>query len=218
MKTEIIAILDRSGSMMGLERDTIGGFNSFVEEQKKVEGECNVTLVLFDNDYDVLYEARALNEVPELTGKEYFARGSTSLYDAIGKSSQTAGARFAAMTEADRPEKVIVLIITDGYENTSREFTREQIKNMIQHQEEKYAWEFVYLGANQDAFAVGQQFGMKMSNVATYAASEVGTRGAYAAFADKTTSLRSGFDANAVAMAASVAENTQKEENAVSNA
>ena len=201
MKTEIISILDRSGSMGMLVSDTIGGYNSFLADQKKLDGECKVTTVLFDDRYEELYSAVDIKNVKDLTSKEYFVRSTTALYDAIGRATTSAGARFAKMSESDRPDKVIVLIITDGFENASKEFTLSQIKEMIQHQESKYSWEFVYLGANQDAFDVGSSMGMKMSNVATYAATSTGTTTAYAGFSAKTTSFRCGLTADAVVMA-----------------
>lgn len=207
MKTEIIAILDRSGSMGGLESDTIGGFNSFIDSQKKVEGECNVTTVLFDNEIETLYEAVPVKEVKPLTNNEYYVRGMTALLDAIGSSANKSGARYAAMPNP--PDKVIVLIITDGHENSSREFSNDQVKSMIKHQEDNYGWEFVYLGANQNAFDVAVQgFGMKMSNVATYTSSAVGTKQAYAAFGTKAASLRAGQDAVSVNMSSLVENET----------
>jgi len=198
MRTEIICILDRSGSMSGLESDTIGGFNAFIEEQKKLDDECKVTTILFDHGYDVLYEARDLKEVPVMTDVSYFVRGSTALLDAIGRAANTAGARYASMPKDKQPEKVIVLIITDGYENCSREFSNEDIRAIIEHQEGKYSWEFTYLGANQDAFAVAHKtWGMKTSNIANYSATTRGTASAYNGFAAKTMSLRTGHSAAA---------------------
>lgn len=177
--TEIVAILDRSGSMSQLSEDTIGGFNSFIEQQKEVKGECSVSLILFDDKYDQVYSDLDIKEVPVLTDKEYFARGMTALLDAVGKTINSVGDRLRKTPEDLRPEQVIFIITTDGAENQSTEFRGEQIKEMIKEQTDKYGWEFMFLGANIDAFGVGNSLGMKMNMSAQYDASSVGTQALY---------------------------------------
>ena len=149
--TEMVFVLDRSGSMSGLAADTIGGFNELIEKQKKIEGDAYVTTVLFDHEYEVLHDHVALGEVAPLTDKEYFARGSTALLDAVGRTIDSVGARLAAAPEEERPEHVVFVITTDGRENSSREYTAKQVREMVEHQQQKYSWQFVFLGANMDA-------------------------------------------------------------------
>jgi uncharacterized protein YegL len=146
--TELVFILDRSGSMSRLTGDTIGGFNSTINEQKKKEGEAVVSVVLFDDVYSVLHNGVDIKSVPELTNKEYFARGSTALLDAIGKTINTVGARLKNTPEDERPAKVLLIITTDGEENASREFSDEQIKAMIEHQKTKYNWDVLFIGGD----------------------------------------------------------------------
>ena len=148
--TEMVFVLDRSGSMSGLAADTIGGFNELIEKQKKIEGDAYVTTVLFDHEYEVLHDHVALGEVAPLTDKEYFARGSTALLDAVGRTIDSVGARLAAAPEEERPEHVVFVITTDGRENSSREYTAKQVREMVEHQQQKYSWQFVFLGANMD--------------------------------------------------------------------
>lgn len=178
-KVEIVAILDRSGSMSGLQSDTIGGFNSFIEEQKKVDGECNVSLYLFDDNYEKIYEGIEVNKVPELTSKTYYARGMTALFDAVGKTINSVGERLKNTPEDERPEQVIFIITTDGAENQSTEFRGGQIKEMIEHQTKKYNWDFMFLGANIDAFGVGQSLGLSRGMTTNYQASSIGTTALY---------------------------------------
>ena len=148
--TEIIFLLDRSGSMAGLETDTIGGFNAFIEKQRQLEGETIVTAVLFDDRYEILWNGIDANKAI-LTDKEYYVRGSTALLDAVGKTILDVGYRLSKTSEETRPGKVIFVITTDGMENSSKEFTYEKVKELIKHQQEKYNWEFIFLGANIDA-------------------------------------------------------------------
>ena len=147
---EMVFVLDRSGSMRGREADTIGGFNSMLEKQKGVEGEAAVTLVLFDDKIDRVYDAVNLKEIPLLTEKEYFVRGCTALLDAVGSTIDSVGKRLSDTPEAERPSKVLFVIITDGLENASREYSLERVRGMIEHQKSKYSWEFLFLGANID--------------------------------------------------------------------
>jgi uncharacterized protein YegL len=168
--TEVVAILDRSGSMEQLTNDTIGGYNSFIEGQKNVSGEVNLTTVLFDDKYEVLHNRVNLRNISKITNKEYFARGSTALFDALGKTINDIGKKLRDTPEKDRPGKVIFFIITDGYENASKEFSGEKIKEMIELQRNKYSWEFIFFGANIDSTAVGDSIGIK--NAYNYTATE----------------------------------------------
>jgi uncharacterized protein YegL len=155
-KTEIVFIIDRSGSMEGSEKDTIGGFNSFINEQKKLDGEARVTAVLFDNQYEVLIDNKDLNEVNVLTNEEYFVRGSTALVDAMCKAIDYIGKKLSDLPEEERPEKVIFVTITDGAENASKEFTNKQLKERIKHQTDKYKWEFIFLSSDISQFATAK--------------------------------------------------------------
>lgn len=168
--TDIIVLIDRSGSMSTIKNDMEGGFNALIEEQKKLPGACNVTLAQFDTEYEQVYSCKPVAEVPLL---ELNPHGSTALYDSLAKLITDSGNRYAAMKEEDRPGKVICVVITDGEENASHEYTREKILDMITHQREVYSWEFVYLGANQDAYAVGTSMGFNHSY--DYAANSIGT-------------------------------------------
>ena len=184
--TEIVFILDRSGSMSGLTDDTIGGFNSFIEQQKKVDGEAKLTTVLFDDRYELLHNGVDINEVKPLTRDDYM----TALYDAIGKTINDVGDRLSKTPEDDRPSKVIVVITTDGAENSSVEFSQSKIKEMITHQTEKYSWEFIFLGANIDSVAVGDSIGIAANRSANYSASDKGVASVYCAMCDTISTYR----------------------------
>lgn len=189
---EIIAILDRSGSMGSLAKDVIGGYNNFINEQKKLHGEVNVTLVLFDHEVLIPYAGMNINHVPELTNEVYFARGSTALLDSIGKTFNQVGAKLASTQEDQRPEKVIVMVNTDGEENASKEFNVHQIKNMIKHQEEKYNWEILFLGANIDSVGTARGMGFaNLSNVADFQFTKTGVKAGFAAYSSAVSSIRS---------------------------
>lgn len=163
---EIVVILDRSGSMENMAKDMRGGFNAFVAEQKKEPGECTLTLVQFDTQaIETVYTARPIAQVPLLVLEP---RAGTPLNDAIGQTINSVGARFAALPEDGRPGKVLVLIITDGEENSSREFTRPQIKAMVERQIKDYQWQFVYLGANVDEFREAASYGIGAASTAGY--------------------------------------------------
>lgn len=167
-KTEIVVLVDRSGSMGSCIDDANGGLNAFVNEQKKVEGDVNFTYIQFDDNYEVVHNAIPLKEVPKLVIQP---RGGTALFDSIVRAVRETGERFAKMSEADRPGLVLFVILTDGGENASREFTRyngglEKVKEVISHQDSVYNWKFSYLGSNQDGFAVGNSMGVK--SAATY--------------------------------------------------
>jgi uncharacterized protein YegL len=178
--TEIVAILDRSGSMHSLTKDTIGGFNSFLKEQKKNAGKAKLTLVQFDDQYQIDYDGEDINSVKDLTEETYMPRGNTALLDAVGKTIITVGERLAKLPEEERPGQVIFLIITDGHENASKEFRiASQIADMVKHQTDKYNWSFVFLGGGDAAFSQGQSLGFCASNTYNYSANAVGTLNLY---------------------------------------
>jgi hypothetical protein len=176
--TEIVFILDRSGSMGGLENDTIGGFNGFVKKQAEA-GQTSLTTVLFDDKYEILHNGIDAGKVV-LTGDEYFTRGSTALLDAVGKTINDVGKRLGETPEALRPGKVIFVITTDGLENASREFSYDEVQKMITHQSEKYSWEFVFMGANIDVAKEGSKLGIKADRSFCFAASSAGISSMYA--------------------------------------
>ena len=158
--TELVFILDRSGSMGGLESDTIGGFNSMLAKQQDETGECRITTVLFDDRYEVLHDRIDIKAVSAITNTEYFVRGQTALLDAIGKTINKIGGVQKNTAEEYRAAKVLFVITTDGLENASREFDYDTIKSMVEHQKSKYSWEFIFLGANIDAVDVANRFGV----------------------------------------------------------
>src|SRR3990167_396194 len=190
--THIAIVLDRSGSMQSCIADTIGGFNAFIEEQKKVPGEATLTLVQFDDAYEWVQAGLPLKDIPAL---KFEPRGSTALLDAIGKTINDQGLWLSVKHEHDRPEKVIFVIITDGHENASREFTRDKIFQLIRQQESQYQWQFVFIGANQDAIAAGAQIGVYSDSALTYDARR--PRAAFAALASSVRAVRSGAMARA---------------------
>ena len=158
--TELVFILDRSGSMGGLESDTIGGFNSMLAKQQTEQGDCRITTVLFDNEYEVLHDRIDIKAVSQITGCEYFVRGSTALLDAVGKTINKIGGVQKNTAEEYRADKVLFIITTDGMENASREFDYDRIKSMIERQKSEYKWEFIFLGANIDAVETANRFGI----------------------------------------------------------
>ncbi|MBP2641047.1 MAG: hypothetical protein H6Q66_1998 [Firmicutes bacterium] len=188
--TEIVFILDRSGSMDALTADTIGGYNEFLETQKKTSGEAKVTTILFDDRYEILHDGLNIKQILPITSKEYFARGSTALLDAVGMTINDVGARLNRLDESERPEKVIVVIITDGKENASKEFSYKKIQRMITHQQEKYSWEFLFLGANIDAVREAQNLGINANRAANYAATGMGTQDLYNTVAQSIVQFR----------------------------
>ena len=173
--TEIVFILDRSGSMSGLEADTIGGFNSLIERQKKEEGEAYISTVLFDDKQEVLHDRVALDRILPMTDKEYYVRGCTALLDAVGGAIHHIGNVHKYAREEDRPEKTLFIITTDGMENSSRRYTYDKVKKMVEHQKEKYGWEFLFLGANIDAIEVAGRFGIDADRSVNYECDSVGT-------------------------------------------
>lgn len=174
--TEIILLVDKSGSMERIKRDTEGGINTFIEEQRKVPGKCKVTLVTFSGNHNMVYSAVDISDVPRF---ELSPTGSTALLDAIGHTINSVGERLSALKEEERPGKIFFVISTDGEENASKEFTRAHIFDKIKHQTDQYKWEFVFLGANQDAIQVGHSIGINAQRAVTYSANAVGTKSLY---------------------------------------
>jgi len=188
--TEIVFILDRSGSMSNLVTDTIGGFNSFIEIQKQEDGEAILTTILFDDQYEILHNGVDIKAVKLLTTKEYSARGMTALLDAIGKTINTVGDRLSKTKEEDKPSKVIFVITTDGQENSSKEFTQSKVKEMIKHQTNNYSWKFLFLGANIDAVSTAQNFGISGQFASNYTANSRGIGTLYSSVSKSVASYR----------------------------
>ena len=174
--TELVFILDRSGSMQGLEADTIGGFNSMIEKQKKEEGEAYVSAVLFDDRMEVLYDRVELQKVEPMTDRQYYVRGCTALLDALGGAIHHIGNVHKYAREEDVPEKTIFVITTDGMENASRTYSLDKVRRMVERQQKQYHWEFLFLGANIDAIAEASRFGIHASRAANYVHDSAGTR------------------------------------------
>lgn len=185
--THIVMIIDRSGSMSGLKSDVVGGFNDFVDEQRKAEGTATMTLIQFDTTYAVNYEFKDIQDVPYI---DYSTQGCTAMYDAIGKAINNTGVHLLKMAEEDRPEKVIVIIQTDGEENSSKEYTAYVIKEMIKTQENDYNWDFVFLGANIDSKTTAVNLGINYDNAMNFAPNSRGVRSAYQSVSENLTSVR----------------------------
>ncbi len=166
--TELVFILDRSGSMGGLESDTIGGFNSLIEKQKKEEGECYVSTVLFDNVSEVIHDRVKLSEVKPLTEKEYYVRGCTALIDAIGGAIKHIGSIHKYARPEDVPEHTMFVITTDGMENSSHIYSSDEVKKMVEERKEKYGWEFLFIGANIDSVETAMHFGIGADRAVNY--------------------------------------------------
>lgn len=189
--TEIVFILDRSGSMSGLESDTIGGFNSMLaRQQAAAEGEAAITTVLFDDKYELLHDRTPLKAVTPMTGRQYYVRGSTALLDAVGQTIHKISTAYKYTAGNRCAGKVMVIITTDGLENASREYSYEQVRNMIEHQREAHGWEFIFLGANMDAVQVAGRFGISADRAATYHADSEGTQLNYAAMGEAIDDFR----------------------------
>jgi hypothetical protein len=188
MKVEIACIVDRSGSMRSIQKAAVEGFNEFLKGQKAIPGEAKVTLALFDHEYLLPFDAVDIQSVPELTSETYQPRGNTAMYDAIGRMITDIGMRLDLTKE--KPDKVLVVILTDGEENASSRYSKEQIAEMVKHQEEKYSWEFIFLAANQDAFAAGKALNIKSANTQNFAATDDGTRLAYGAMGSTVAAYR----------------------------
>lgn len=173
--TELVFIIDRSGSMSGLEADTIGGFNGMIEKQKKEEGEAYVSVVLFDDQTEVLYDRMDLQKVEPMNDKQYYVRGCTALLDAVGGAIHHIKNVHRYAREEDVPEKTLFIITTDGMENASRQYSYDKVRRMVEHEKEKYHWEFLFLGANIDAISVAGRFGIKANRAVNFENDGVGT-------------------------------------------
>ncbi len=173
--TELVFILDRSGSMSGLEADTIGGFNSMIKKQQKEEGEALVSTVLFDDQCEVLHDRVEISKIKKMTEDDYYVRGCTALLDAVGGAIHHIGNIHKYAREEDRPAKTLFIITTDGLENASHRYTFKDIKRMVERQKEKYNWEFLFLGANIDAIEVAGNMGIRKERAANFVCDAVGT-------------------------------------------
>ena len=190
---ELVFILDRSGSMSGLEKDTIGGYNSMLEKQKKTEkGKAYVTTVLFDDKYELLHDGVLLDKMKPITEKEYYVRGSTALLDAVGKTISQVKANQNSLKKNQRAKKILFVIITDGEENASREYTAEKVKKMIQEQKKTEKWEFLFLGANIDAVSTAKEFGIDSSRAVRYNSDSIGTQKNFEVLNEAVQEIRSG--------------------------
>lgn len=187
--TELVFILDRSGSMDPLAEDTIGGYNSLLKKQKELPGKAMVTTVLFDDQYEVLHNGEDLNKVEPLTSATYYARGCTALLDAVGRTLMDVDAKYKGLADFMKPSKTMVVIITDGMENSSREYTYEKVKKMISARRE-IGWEFVFLGANIDAEAVAENIGIDRNRAARYSANGKAVRRSYEVVEDMAAQVR----------------------------
>lgn len=186
--TLIVVVLDRSGSMQSIASDTIGGFDKFVEDQRKDSpDDAKLTLIQFDDKYEEVYTAKPLAEVPSLV---FHPRGMTALLDAMGRAITSTGESLATMAESDRPEAVVFVVITDGYENSSKEFNKAQIAEMVKHQEDTYNWQFVFLGANIDAIQAGGSIGVKGAMAMNYQANSQGVGKMYDVVSQNVKSYR----------------------------
>ena len=189
--TELVFILDRSGSMSGLEKDTIGGFNSMIEKQRRQEGECYVSTVLFDNVSEVLHDRVKLSEVKLMTEDDYTVRGCTALIDAIGGAIHHIGNVHKYARPEDVPEHTLFVITTDGMENASRRYSSEQVKTMIKRQKDKYGWEFLFIGANIDAVETAARYGIDEDRAVNYMADQEGTQILYESVSEAVCNVRS---------------------------
>lgn len=188
--TEVVFILDRSGSMSGLEDDTIGGFNSMIKRQKKEEGEAYISTVLFDDECDVIYDRVPVNKIEPMTDKQYFVRGCTALLDAVGGAIHHIGNVHKYAREEDRPEKTLFIITTDGMENSSERYDYQKVKKMVEEKKEKYGWEFLFLGANIDAIDVASRFGIGANRAINYESDRKGTKLNYQVLSDTVSAFR----------------------------
>lgn len=190
MKTELVFVLDRSGSMCGLESDTIGGYNGLLEKQKKEPGRALVTTVLFDDRYEVLRDRADLADLAPITAADYYVRGCTALLDAMGLTIQRITAAQGEDAPEDRPEKTLFVITTDGLENASREYDCARVRQMVERAQRERGWEFLFLGANMDAISVAGKMGISADRAVTYSADPAGTRVNYDAVCAAASCVR----------------------------
>ncbi|MDO5540519.1 MAG: hypothetical protein Q4F83_10680 [Eubacteriales bacterium] len=188
--TEVVFILDRSGSMSGLETDTIGGFNSMIQKQKREEGEALISTVLFDDRIDVIYDRVPVESIEAMTDKQYFVRGCTALLDALGGAVHHIANVHKYAREEDRPEKTLFIITTDGMENASRRYSYEKVKQMVEKEKEKYGWEFLFLGANIDAVSAAGRFGISADRAIDYECDQKGTLLNYEVLSETISAVR----------------------------
>lgn len=199
--TEVVFILDRSGSMSGLEADTIGGFNSMIAKQQKEEGEALISTVLFDDRTEVLYDRVPVGRVEPMNDRQYYVRGCTALLDAIGGSIHHIANVHKYAREEDRPEKTLFIITTDGMENASRTYGYDRVKEMVEKEQDKYGWEFLFLGANMDAIEVAGRFGIRADRAVNYECDSVGTSLNYRVLGDAVSAVRRSKSREETAMA-----------------
>ena len=188
--TELVFILDRSGSMAGLEDDTVGGFNAMIEKQKREPGEALVSTVLFDNNSEVIHDRVDIQKIAPMTRREYYVRGCTALLDAVGGAIHHIGNVHKYARKEDVPEKTMFIITTDGYENASKRYDYDKVRKMIERQKEKYGWEFLFLGANIDAAAEAKRFGISADRAVNYKCDEEGTALNYEVISEAVCSVR----------------------------
>ena len=188
--TELVFILDRSGSMSGLEKDTIGGFNSMLKKQKDEEGEAIITTVLFDNKYELLHDRINIKGISPITDKEYYVRGTTALLDAVGRTILKIENPHKHTLESERPSKVLFVITTDGMENASRRYSYEKIRRMIKDKKKEFGWEFIFLGANIDAVSAAESIGISKDRATNYNSDSEGTKLNYEVINRTVSSLR----------------------------
>ncbi|MCR5595575.1 MAG: VWA domain-containing protein [Lachnospiraceae bacterium] len=199
--TEIVFILDRSGSMSGLEADTIGGYNSMISRQKEEEGEAMISTVLFDDKIEILHDRRDLKSVETITDKEYFVRGCTALLDAVGGAIHHIGKVQKNMPKDERPEKTLFIITTDGMENASQKYSYDKVKEMVEKKKNKNQWEFIFLGANIDAVEVAGRFGVAANRAVTYENDSEGTKINYGVMSKMVSCARKCSSAKMMGMA-----------------
>lgn len=188
--TEIVCILDESGSMRSLRKDTVEGYNSFIDSQKEQEGEAKVTTILFNGESRILHDRIDVKEVPEMKKRDYSPRGSTSLLDALGSAIDRTGKILSDTPEEERPSKVIFMIVTDGEENTSTEYTYQDVKDRVTHQQDKYSWSFIFVGANIDSYSEGMKLGFYENNISNYTANQIGTESLYKSISNAVCDYR----------------------------
>lgn len=194
----VSVIIDSSGSMQATADDAVGGFNTLLKEQQAIKGKATMSVMLFDTSFSRIETMTPLEDVNPLTREAYSPSGMTALFDAVGNEINYLGKKLNDMPEEERPDKVIVAIITDGCENSSREYTASKVKEMIEHQQNKYSWEFLFLGANQDSFLEASYIGINLNNVANYTNTSEGTYAAYATISRAVESYRWGQPVNSI--------------------